>query len=518
MYERHFGFAEKPFQLTPDSRYFLPTSSTRALVGRLLEGVRARASVMLVLGEEGSGKTSVLRYFLEQAGPDIHTARIPYPVLTTGELLHAILQDLGLPFGGGTLREAVGTLSAGLVEARAAGLKVAVVIDEAHRLPPRVLDQLRVLLALEAEGDGLVTLVLVGEPGLADLVDRFSLGAARRGAAGRFRLEPLSSSEVRACVTHRLQTAGGRGTEIDDSAALRAHALSGGSPRIVGELCDRALAEAARRGLPAVDAALVDGVAREVIATPSEAPGASVPSRRTGIALMAAVLAAAGLLAGRFCVGASGSVDPAASATPVAFEPTPLPVGELPGPFPAVRCAEGANPRAAAIEAIETFLGTPGFDSAPTRVTFEQWQALRLPAIATFRTAGGSCEAAVMPIDDATSQVSDASGHYLMENARLKSSYLGSAIICFVDRDGVLARPERARFAWARGVLEKKGLVRPGAREASVREALARVAEGVGQRQVASVEGALLAALYALQGPPAEKAKAPEPTTSPGPR
>jgi hypothetical protein len=168
-----------------------------------------------------------------------------------------------------------------------------------------------------------------------------------------------------------------------------------------------------------------------------------------------------------------------------------------------------SDSRPAAIAAIEGFLGTPVFDSAQATLTFEQWRLLKLPAIAPFRTAAGPCEAAVLPLDSGTTRVSDASGEYVMENARLKESYLGTAIICFVDRDGVLAKPERARLSWARALLQRRSLVAAGASEAAVTAALARVGATVGLKDASSVEGALLAALYSIEGGGAKRAGAP---------
>ncbi len=145
-------------------------------------------------------------------------------------------------------------------------------------------------------------------------------------------------------------------------------------------------------------------------------------------------------------------------------------------------------------------LGTPGFDSAQATLTFEQWQALKLPAIARFQTAMGPCEAAVLREDATTTEVADASGTYTLANEVLSKSYLGTAIICFVDRDGVLAKPEQVRLAWARKVLERRGLIARGASAADLNAALSRVGGRVGLKTATSVEGAMLAALYSIEG------------------
>ncbi|MEO5763597.1 MAG: hypothetical protein ABIR28_14945, partial [Vicinamibacteria bacterium] len=167
-----------------------------------------------------------------------------------------------------------------------------------------------------------------------------------------------------------------------------------------------------------------------------------------------------------------------------------------------LRCVSSPKSRAAAIAGMERVLGTPGFDTAQATLTFDQWQVLKLPAIARFRGASGACEVGVVPVDATSTSITDDTGVYVMPNAKLVDSYLGSAILGFVDREGVLAKSESARIAWARKVLEKNKLVGPNASDAAFNEALSRVAASVGlkNRNTTSVDGALIAALYALGG------------------
>ena len=531
MYERHFGFSEKPFNLTPDSRYLFLSPKHQEAFANLAFGVREGSGFLLLTGEVGTGKTTLIRHFLSQVGPEVRTALILYPALSAGELFHAILQDLGVPFGGGTLKDAVDALAKALIEAKALGLKVVVLIDEAQSLKPHVLEQLRLLSNLETEREKLLTLVLVGQPELRDLLERPSLRQLSQRITSRSHLEPLSVDETLSYVKHRLLVGGGAGTEIEEAAIRRVHALSSGIPRIVNVLCDRALVGAFGRGRKTVDEALVESAALEVLPRAQ----AQALKRGSGRWLEALGLFALGLvvvLPFRYCrarptpvpIAALGTPTPRllASSTPspegaAAFVEPPL-TGPSPGgagpptqlspgpsagpvaPILVVRCGSVANSRSAAIAAVEGFLGTPGFDSAQATLTFEQWRALKLPAIVPFATALGPCEAAVLPVTSTTTKVADATGEYEMENTPLAKAYLGTAIICFVDRDAVLAKPERARLAWARKVLERGSLVAPRATEAAVNEALSRVAARVGMTSAASVEGALLAALYSIEG------------------
>lgn len=516
MYERHFGFSEKPFNLTPDSRYLFLSTKHQEAYANLEFGVREASGFLLLTGEVGTGKTTLIRHFLSQVGPDVRTAVILYPALSAGELFHAILQDLGVPFAGGTLKDAVDTLARALIEARALGLKVVVLIDEAQSLKPHVLEQLRLLSNLETEREKLLTVVLVGQPELRDMLDQPALRQLSQRITSRSHLDPLNLEQTRSYVRHRLVVAGGSGKEIGEDAVHRVHAFTGGVPRLVNLLCDRALLGAFGRGQTVVDVTLVEAAAAEVLP--------KLPARRAerGPWLEALGLFLLGLLAMlpfRYCGSSKPVADsPApAAATPVATSP-PAAVGTPALPAPAavpspsasasgasqpaaeVRCGSVANSRAAAIAAIEEYLGTPGFDSAQATLTFDQWRDLKLPAIVPFRTAKGACEAAILPLGAATTRVADATGRYEMESAQLQKQYLGSAILCFVDKDGVLAKPELARLAWARRLLERRGLIPPRAPDTALSAALARVGARVGLKNAASVEGPLLAALYSLEG------------------
>ena len=519
MYERHFGFAEKPFNLTPDSRYLFLSPRHQEAYANLEFGVRERSGFLLLTGEVGTGKTTLIRHFLSQVGKDVRTAVILYPALSAGEMFHAIMQDLEVPFAGGSLKDAVDTLANALIEAKALNLKVVVLIDEAQNLKPPVLEQLRLLSNLETEREKLLTVVLVGQPELREMLDQPALRQLSQRITSRSHLDPLTPGETREYVKHRLVVAGGAGSEISPAAVERVHKLSGGIPRVVNVLCDRALVGAFGRGLNAVDVELVETAAAEVL--PAGQTRKGIAGGRFAEAAGFFALGLLLMLPLRYCTGTKGA-KPVAVATPVptpvvavsplvapkaAITPAAPPTTAQADPSPtgaalpaAVRCGSVARSRAAAITAVEGFLGTPGFDSAQATLAFDQWRLLKLPAIVPFRTAMGPCEAAVVPLDASTTRVSDSTGEYEMENARLKETYLGTAIICFVDRDGVLAKPAALRFDWARKVLERRSMIARGAPDTAVAAALARVGARVGLKDASSVEGALLAALYSIEG------------------
>ncbi len=292
---------------------------------------------MLLVGEVGTGKTTLIRHFLSQVGPDIRTAVILYPALSAGELFHAILQDLGVTFAGGTLKDAVDALVKALTEAKALNLKVVVLIDEAQDLKPHVLEQLGLLPNLETERGKLLTLVLVGQPELEEMLERPSLQKLSQRITSRFRLEPLSLEQSLRYVRHRLVVAGGSGAEIEDGAARRVYTLSGGVPRVMNLLCDRALLGAFGRGQKSVDEGLVEAAAAEVLPPdPTEGPG--IP-RRYVEALGLFALGLLLVLPLRYC----RALNPTASGPPRQTTATP-PANALPTgapTLPALSSLEG---------------------------------------------------------------------------------------------------------------------------------------------------------------------------------
>jgi hypothetical protein len=296
--------------------------------------------------------------------------------------------------------------------------------------------------------------------------------------------------------------------------------MSGGIPRLVNLLCDRALLGAFGRGLKVVDDDLIAAAASEVL------PASRNAAARTPAWLEAIALFTLGLLVmlplRSWLAARRDTTPPRATqspATPAASPSTPersiapaatsaptsaptasvAPVASTPAPLAdAVRCKVGPGARAAAIAAIEAILGTPGFDSAQATLTYDQWRASKIPAIAPFRTARGPCEAAIVSIDAKTVRVADDSGTYVMDHEALAAAYGGTAILCFVDRDDILTKSTADRLAWARKLLERRGLLPPGAPQTAFMSALGRIGASVGVKRVETIDGPVLAALYGL--------------------
>ena len=243
MYLEFFGLAEKPFNLTPNPRFIFLSKNHKEVFAHLLYGIRNHSGFIEVTGEVGAGKTTVLRTLFEQLeGDDYRLAFIFNPSLSAEELLRAICRELNIEVAGATSGEIVEALNTYLLRENHAGRTVVLVIDEAQNLTPPVLEQIRLLSNLETEGDKLIQIVLVGQPELGDLLDRSDLRQLKQRIAVRYHLRPIDLEETRAYIRHRLELAGVRDRELFSPAAeRRIFRFSGGLPRLINVLCDRAL-------------------------------------------------------------------------------------------------------------------------------------------------------------------------------------------------------------------------------------------------------------------------------------
>ena len=211
MYETYYGFAEKPFNLTPDPKYLYQSRRHTEAVAHLEYGRRERGGFIVITGEVGTGKTTLARYFLGRLPEGTATAVVLYPALTAAELLQTILDDLKAPREGGSLKELVDALHRFLLKARGEGRDVVLLIDEAQDLSPDVLEQIRLISNLETDTEKLIQIVLIGQSELGEMLDRRELRQLAQRVTARYHLAPLSRQETDDYVRHRLAVAGGAG-------------------------------------------------------------------------------------------------------------------------------------------------------------------------------------------------------------------------------------------------------------------------------------------------------------------
>ena len=243
MYEAFYGFRENPFRLTPDPDYLFLSTNHQEAFGHLLFGANEGNGVVIVTGEIGTGKTTLLRTLVRNLGPDTIIAYIFNPALSAVELLQTINTDLNLPAASDSKKELIDTLNRFLLTQRSAGKRVVVIIDEAQDLEPSVLEQLRLLSNLETEREKLLQIILVGQPELSDLLAQPTLAQLDQRITLRWHLGPLNAQDTAAYVRHRISVATeGREPVFFSPKALQyIYRFSGGIPRVINVLCHRTL-------------------------------------------------------------------------------------------------------------------------------------------------------------------------------------------------------------------------------------------------------------------------------------
>jgi general secretion pathway protein A len=268
MYAPFFGLQQEAFSIAPDPRFLHLSAMHREALAHLLYGLQAGGGFVLLTGEVGAGKTTVCRCFLEQVPAGHRVAYVYNPQLTPVELLQTICQEFGAPLPdppATSVKPYVDALNAHLLAAHAAGEHCLLVIDEAQALSAELLEQLRLLTNLETSERKLLQVVLIGQPELRTLLARPELEQLSQRVIARVHLGPLQPDEVTAYVAHRLAVAGLVGEMPFDRRALTlVQRISGGVPRRINLLCQRALLGAYGSGTRHVGPDIVRQAAREV--------------------------------------------------------------------------------------------------------------------------------------------------------------------------------------------------------------------------------------------------------------
>ena len=251
MYEDYYGFVEKPFSLTPDPKYLYKSESHGNAFDLLQYAIRRREGFVVVTGDIGAGKTTLCRAILDQLDRKTFTALVLNPFISEEDLLRLILQDFGVVsrdeikrgrLAGVTKQELIETLNDFLLSLLPLRAGALLIIDEAQNLPHRVLEQIRILSNLETDKEKLLQIVLVGQPNLKDLLRSPELRQLDQRVSIRYDLKPLTGDETAAYVAHRLSIAGGGSSVSFTPRALElVHRYTGGIPRLINLVCDRAL-------------------------------------------------------------------------------------------------------------------------------------------------------------------------------------------------------------------------------------------------------------------------------------
>jgi len=266
LYRHYFGLLEAPFSIAPDPRYLHLSQRHQEALAHLLYGVNGDGGFVLLTGEVGAGKTTICRCLLQQIPASCDVAYIFNPKLTVEELLSTICVEFGIavPPGNTSVKVFVDCINAYLLDAHARDRHTVLIIDEAQNLSAEVLEQMRLLTNLETNERKLLQIILIGQPELAVMLARPELRQLSQRITARYHLGPLTKPEVAAYVRHRLEIAGAQRQLFPASLMGRLYRLSGGVPRVINVLCDRALLGTYVQEKERVDRATLDQAAREV--------------------------------------------------------------------------------------------------------------------------------------------------------------------------------------------------------------------------------------------------------------
>lgn len=270
MYTKFFGLNEKPFAITPDPRYLFMSERHGEGLAHLVYGVTESGGFIQLTGEVGTGKTTLVRTLLGQMPSEVDVALILNPQLSAIEFLVAICEELGIPLPDErhSSKALVDALNLHLLSLHARGRRTILLIDEAQNLSAAVLEQLRLLTNLETAKQKLLQIILIAQPELRDLLAQPNLRQLAQRVTGRYHLEPLSREEAAEYIDHRLKVAGALGEIFDVAAKREVYRLSGGIPRLMNVICDRALLGAYSRESRTVNKRLVRRAAAEVSGHP----------------------------------------------------------------------------------------------------------------------------------------------------------------------------------------------------------------------------------------------------------
>ena len=266
MYNQYFGFKEAPFSIAPDPRYLYMTAQHREALAHLVYGLNSEGGCILLTGEVGTGKTTICRCLLEQIPDQANVALVLNPKVNEIELLETICDELKInyPDSNNSLKTYTDRIYDFLIESNSKNEKTVLIIDEAQNLDSKVLEQLRLLTNLETHQRKLLQIIILGQPELLDILAKNEMRQLAQRITARFHLQPLTKTEVKSYVNHRLAVAGQNIHLFPESSIKLLYKLSKGVPRLINIISDRALLGAYVENQHAVNPAIIKKAATEV--------------------------------------------------------------------------------------------------------------------------------------------------------------------------------------------------------------------------------------------------------------
>src|ERR1700675_2796515 len=288
MYKKFFGLKENPFNVNPDPRYLFLMQHTQEALACLTYGIEARKGFILLTGEVGTGKTTLVNKLLEWLHQErVSTAFVFNPRLSVTQFFDFMMADFGIPCESNMKSQVLLKLNQWLLERYQAGERAVLIVDEAQNLSPQMLEEIRLLTNLETSTEKLLQIVLSGQPELEQKLNQPQLRQLRQRITLRARTRPLTLEETRGYIEERLRIAGAENTDIFSPEAIVAvYRYARGIPRVTNLLCEHALVSAFVDQKSPVPAEIVEEVARDfelhivdpLAQTAPPAPALALPS------------------------------------------------------------------------------------------------------------------------------------------------------------------------------------------------------------------------------------------------
>lgn len=267
MYHDYYQLKENPFNVTADPDFFFSSKYHSSAISHLTYGITRRMGIMVVSGEIGTGKTTLCRTLLKQFDDRVKFAFVLNPNVSDTQIMQIILHDFGIPFTKNKLG-LINALNEFLIDQTRQNNNVVIVIDEAQNLSVKQLEQIRLLSNFETEKEKLLQIILVGQPELADKLEKQELRQLRQRVAIHYRLQSLEKDDIKHYIQHRLYKCrhSHASSEVifTDDAITRIYDYTRGTPRTINILCDRALLAGFVNETFFIDHSIIETCAKEV--------------------------------------------------------------------------------------------------------------------------------------------------------------------------------------------------------------------------------------------------------------
>ena len=266
MYASFYSLQERPFSVTPDTKYFFPSEKHEEALNSLIYAIEGRQGFAAITGEIGSGKTTVWHALIEKLDPTSKVALITNTFLTPKQMIMAILEEFDIPYKVTWPKvKLLNALNQYLIEQISLGFNVILVIDEAQNLGFKALEEVRMLSNLETEKEKLLQIILMGQPELRDILGSSRMAQLRQRINVYYHIYPLGKDETRQYVEHRLKVAGANGNQVFiDSSFDKIYSYSQGIPRRINSICDKAMLTGFIRSMNQIGPEVIDEVAVEL--------------------------------------------------------------------------------------------------------------------------------------------------------------------------------------------------------------------------------------------------------------